>query len=61
MDELTKIATTLIENDNDIDIAIIGNYSGKIVGACSKKAVGLGVKVNEIIKNSSQILGGGGG
>ncbi len=61
MNELTKIATTLIENDNDIDIVIIGNYSGKIVGACSKKAVVLGVKVNEIIKNSSQILGGGGG
>lgn len=61
MNELVKIATDLTENENCIDVVIIGNHSGNIVGASSKKAVGIGIKVNEIIKGSSKILGGGGG
>jgi alanyl-tRNA synthetase len=61
MNELVKIATDLTENENCIDVVIVGNQSGNIVGASSKKAEGVGVKVNEIIKDSAKILGGGGG
>jgi alanyl-tRNA synthetase len=61
MNELVKIATDLTENENCIDVVIVGNQTGNIVGASSKKAEGVGVKVNEIIKDSSKILGGGGG
>ena len=61
MNELVKIATDLTENENCIDVVIIRNHSGNIVGASSKKAVGIGIKVNAIIKGSSKILGGGGG
>ncbi len=61
MDELVKIATDLTENENSIDVVIVGNQNGNIVGASSKKAVGMGVKVNGIIKDSAKILGGGGG
>jgi alanyl-tRNA synthetase len=61
MNELVKIATDLTENENCVDVVIVGNHDGNIVGASSKKAEGSGVKVNEIIKDSAKILGGGGG
>ncbi len=61
LNELVKIATDLTENENDIDVVIIGNLNGKIVGASSKKAVDSGVKINQIIKDAAKILGGGGG
>lgn len=61
MDELVKIATDITENESSIDVVIVGNHKGNIVGSSSKKAIGIGIKVNEIIKNSAKILGGGGG
>jgi alanyl-tRNA synthetase len=61
MGELMKIATDLTEKEDGVDVVIIGNNAGKIVGASSKKAVGLGVKMNEIIKGAAKLLGGGGG
>jgi alanyl-tRNA synthetase len=61
MGELIKIATDLTENEESIDVIIVGNNDGKIVGASSKKALGMGVKMNEIIKGAAKILGGGGG
>jgi alanyl-tRNA synthetase len=61
MNELVKIATDLTENENCIDVVIVGNHKGNIVGASSKKAEGIGIKVNGIIKDSAKILGGGGG
>ena len=61
INELVKIATDLTENENGIDVVIIGNLDGKIVGSSSKKAVSYGVKINEIIKDAAGILGGGGG
>ena len=61
LNELVKIATDLTENEDKVDVVILGNHDGKIVGASSKKAMGVGVKVNEIIKEAAGILGGGGG
>ena len=61
MNELVKIATDITEKDGGVDVVIIGNSEGKIVGASSKNAMGKGVKVNLIIKESAAILGGGGG
>lgn len=61
MGELIKIATDLTEDDDGIDVIIVGNNDGKIVGASSKKALGMGVKMNEIIKGAANVLGGGGG
>lgn len=61
MKELVKIATDLIENENGIDVVVLGNREGNIVGASSEKAVNNGVKVNDIIKGAAKILGGGGG
>ncbi|WP_394357541.1 alanine--tRNA ligase [Methanobacterium aggregans] len=61
MGELIKIATDLTENEDGIDVVVFGNNDGKIVGASSKKAVGIGVRMNEIIKGAAKILGGGGG
>jgi len=61
MNELLKIATDLTENDSRVDIVIIGNHEGKIVGASSKNAIGRGVNINMIIKECAHILGGGGG
>lgn len=58
--ELQKISTDFTDN-NKADIVIIGNEDGKIVGAASKIAIDKGIKINEIIKESSAILGGGGG
>ena len=61
INELVKIATDLTENEIGLDIVVIGNREGKIVGSSSKKAVDIGVKINEIIKDAAGILGGGGG
>ncbi len=61
MNELVKIATDITEKDGGVDVVIIGNSEGKIVGASSKNAMGKGVKVNLIIKEAAAILGGGGG
>jgi alanyl-tRNA synthetase len=61
MNELVKISTDITEKDGGIDVVIIGNCEGKIVGASSKNAMGKGVKINQIIKEAASILGGGGG
>lgn len=58
--ELVKIATDFTDN-GEADIVLIGNNGGKIVGAASKLAIDNGIQVNAIIKESAQILGGGGG
>ncbi len=58
--ELQKIATDFTDNEK-ADIAIIGNNDGKIVGAASNIAIEKGIKINEIIKESASVLGGGGG
>ncbi len=58
--ELQKIATDFTDNDK-ADVAVIGNNDGKIVGAASNKAIDAGIKINDIIKQSAGILGGGGG
>ncbi len=61
MNELIRITTDLTENVDGVDVVVIGNNSGKIVGGSSKKAVGNGLKINSIIKDAASILGGGGG
>jgi alanyl-tRNA synthetase len=61
MNELLKIATDLTENESNIDLVIIGNNQGKIVGASSKNMLSKGIKINDIIKEAAEILGGGGG
>ncbi|MGC9516973.1 MAG: alanine--tRNA ligase [Methanomicrobiales archaeon] len=61
MGELQRIATDLTEKSGKIDVVVIGNLEGKIVGASSPKAIDKGIKINEIIKTSATILGGGGG
>jgi alanyl-tRNA synthetase len=61
INELVKIATDLTENEDGLDVVIIGNREGKIVGSSSMKAVDTGVKINKIIKDAAGILGGGGG
>ena len=58
--ELQNIATDFTDN-NKADIVFLGNNDGKIVGSASKKAIDEGVKINDIIREVSQILGGGGG
>jgi len=58
--ELQNIVTDFTDNGK-ADIAIIGNNDGKIVGAASQKAIDSGIKINEIIKESANVLGGGGG
>ncbi|RBQ23398.1 Alanine--tRNA ligase [Candidatus Methanobinarius endosymbioticus] len=58
--ELQKIATDFTDNKKT-DIAILANNEGKIVGAASKLAIDKNIKINDIIKESAQILGGGGG
>ena len=58
--ELQKIATDFTDNGK-ADVVFLGNNDGKIVGAASIVAINEGVKINEIIKQSAQILGGGGG
>ena len=44
-----------------IDVVIMGNNDGKIVGAASQKAIDSEVKINDIIKTAAGVLGGGGG
>jgi alanyl-tRNA synthetase len=61
MKELVKIATDLTENENGIDVVVLGNREGNIVGASSEKVMNTGAKVNDIIKGAAKILGGGGG
>lgn len=61
MGELIKIATELIETPVKVDLVIIGNNDGKIVGAASTKALNNNIKINELIKEAAKILGGGGG
>ena len=61
MNELVKIATDLTEKEGGVDIAIVGNDQGKIVGASSKNAMTKGIMINEIIKEAAGLLGGGGG
>lgn len=58
--ELQKIATDFTDNSK-ADVVLLGNNEGKIVGAASKTAIDSGVKINEIIKQAAQLLGGGGG
>mgnify|MGYP001046518295 CR=1 FL=1 len=58
--ELQNIATDFTDNEK-ADLVFLGNNEGKIVGAASQKAIDAGVKVNDIIKESATILGGGGG
>lgn len=58
--ELQNIATDFTDN-NKADIAILGNNDGKIVGSASKKAIEEGIKINTIIGEAAQFLGGGGG
>ena len=58
--ELQKIATDFTDNGK-VDVVFLGNNDGKIVGAASKIAIDEGVKINEIVKKSAHILGGGGG
>lgn len=61
MGELIKIATELIEISGKVDLVIIGNNDGKIVGAASIKALKNNIKINELIEEAAKILGGGGG
>jgi len=61
MGELQRIAIDLTEKTQKIDVVVLGNLEGKIVGASSKKAIDEGIKINDIIKDSAKILGGGGG
>ena len=58
--ELQKMATDFTDNGK-ADVVIVGNNDGKIVGAASQTAIDNGVKINEIIRSSAEILGGGGG
>ena len=58
--EIQKIATDFTDN-NKADVVLIGNNDGKILGAASKTAIDAGVQINNIIRESAQILGGGGG
>ena len=58
--ELQKIATDFTDK-GEVDIVILGNNDGKIVGAASQLAIDKGIKINEIIKESASVLGGGGG
>lgn len=60
MGELIKIASNLTEK-GEVDVVMIVNSEGKIAGAASAKALKKGVKVNEIIKEAANIMGGGGG
>ncbi|MBI5681470.1 MAG: alanine--tRNA ligase [Methanobacterium sp.] len=59
--EMQKMALDLTDDDGEFDVVLLGNLEGKIVGTSSKKAIESGVKINEIIREASGILGGGGG
>jgi alanyl-tRNA synthetase len=58
--EMQEIATDFTDNGK-VDVVIIGNNDGKIVGTASQLAIESGVKINQIIKELSTVLGGGGG
>jgi alanyl-tRNA synthetase len=61
MGEMQKMALNLIDDDEEFDVVLLGNFEGKIVGTSSVKAIEAGIKINEIIKEAAGILGGGGG
>lgn len=61
MKELLKIASDLTEKQEKVDMVVIANREGKIVGAASPKAISHGIKINDIIKEAANIMGGGGG
>lgn len=61
MGELIKIASDLTESKQEVDVVVIGNSEGKIVGAASPHALNEGIKINELIKQAAHIMGGGGG
>ncbi|KZX15817.1 alanine--tRNA ligase [Methanobrevibacter cuticularis] len=58
--ELQKIATDFTDT-NKVDVIIIGNTDGKIVGAASQLAIDSKIRINEIINELAIVLGGGGG
>ncbi|MCC7550923.1 MAG: alanine--tRNA ligase [Methanobacterium sp.] len=58
--ELVKMVTQLTD-DGGVDVVVLGNTEGKIAGAASTKALDREIKINEIIKEAAQIMGGGGG
>jgi len=60
MGELVKIASNLTETGK-ADVVVIINGEGKIAGGASSKALEKGVKINEVIKEAANIMGGGGG
>lgn len=59
MGELVKIASNLTETGK-ADVVVIINGEGKIAGGASSKALEKGVKINEVIKEAANIMGGGG-
>lgn len=61
MGELIKIASNITEKQGNADVVVIANSEGKIAGSASPKALEKGVKVNDIIKEAANIMGGGGG
>ena len=61
MNELIGIVTDMTEDVDGVDVVVVGNTEGKIVGGSSAKALGIGLKINKIIKETASILGGGGG
>jgi alanyl-tRNA synthetase len=61
MNELIGIATDLTEDEDGLDVVVVGNTEGKIVGSSSARALDRGLKINIIIKETAAILGGGGG
>ena len=58
--EIQKIATDFTDNDK-ADVVLMGNNDGKILGAATQKAIDAGIQINNIIRESAGILGGGGG
>ncbi len=60
MDEMQKMALKFTEED-EVDVIVLANPNGKIVGASSPKAIVKGIKMNEIIREAAGVLGGGGG
>jgi len=58
--ELVKMVTQLTD-DGGVDVVVLGNTEGKIAGAASANALDREIKINEIIKEAAQIMGGGGG
>lgn len=61
MGELIKIASNLTETPGKIDVVVVVNSEGKIAGAASPQAIKKGVKINDVIKEVANVMGGGGG